>query len=123
MFPFSVKSRAPMIDATPLTSRYKLLREIDLYQLGSEEQPSFQQVEMDRIHEKIVSQPIFSIPDALDKLAFADYCLTEENDFKEASNLVRQVFAALLITLRNSRANEQAYTFPEERKTALSESA
>lgn len=112
-----------MIDATPLTSRYKLLREIDLYQLGSEDQPSFQQIEMDKIFEKIISKQIFSISDALDKLAFADYCLTEENDFKEASNLLRQVFAALLISLRNSRASDVPQMFPEERKTVLSESA
>jgi hypothetical protein len=112
-----------MIDATPLTSRYKLLREIDLYQLGGDEQSSFQQIEMDRLYEKIISKQIFSISDALDKLAFADYCLTEECDFKEASNLVRQVFAALLINLRNSRASEPPQLYSEERKTALSESA
>ena len=96
-----------MIDATPLTSRYKLLREIELYQIGSDEQPTFQQGEMDRIYEKLVSMPIFTTADALDKLAFADHCLTEEQDYKEASNLIRQVFAALLISLRNSRAAEE----------------
>jgi hypothetical protein len=113
-----------MIDATPLTSRYKLLREIDLYQIGSEDQPSFQQIEMDRIYEKLVSMQILTTADALDKLAFADYCLTEEQDGKEASNLIRQVFAALLISLRNARSTEElAAALPEEprRAAALAE--
>jgi hypothetical protein len=112
-----------MIDATPLTSRYKLLREIDLYQLGSDEQSSFQQLEMDRIYEKIISKQILNVSDALDKLAFADYCLAEEQDSKEASNLIRQVFAALLITLRNSRTSELPQHFPEEIRKTASESA
>ncbi len=110
-----------MIDATPLTSRYKLLREIDLYQIGSEGQPSFQQDEMDRIYEKLIAKRIFTTADALDKLAFADYCLTEEMDPKEASNLIRQVFAALLISLRNSRAAEELQVLPENRRAALAE--
>lgn len=110
-----------MIDATPLTSRYKLLREIDLYQIGSDDQPSFQQAEMDRIYEKLVGKQIFTTGDALDKLAFADYCLTEEQDYKEASNLIRQVFAALLISLRNSQAAEEIPSLPEERRAALAE--
>ena len=108
-----------MIDATPLTSRYKLLREIDLYQIGTEEQPSFQQGEMDRLYEKLVGMPVLTTADALDKLAFADYCLTEEHDGKEASNLIRQVFAALLISLRNSSAAEEIPCLPEERKRAV----
>lgn len=108
-----------MIDATPLTSRYKLLREIDLYQIGNDDQPSFQQAEMDRIYEKLISKQIFNVTDALDKLAFADHCLTEELDIKEASNLVRQVFAALLITLRNSRTNEHPHILPEEQRRAV----
>jgi hypothetical protein len=110
-----------MIDATPLTSRYKLLREIDLYQIGSDDQASFQQAEMDRIYEKLVGKQIFTTADALDKLAFADYCLTEEQDYKEASNLIRQVFAALLISLRNSRATDEVPSLPEERRAALGE--
>ena len=95
----------------------------DVAECTREDQSSFQQIEMDRLYEKIISKQIFSISDALDKLAFADYCLTEENDFKEASNLVRQVFAALLINLRNARAAEAPQLYSEERKTALSESA
>jgi len=111
-----------MIDATPLTSRYKLLREIDLYQIGNDDQPSFQQAEMDRIFEKVLSKQIMGIADALDKLAFADYCLTEEQDHKEASNLIRQVFAALLISLRNSRMQETTPLLTEgPRRTALGE--
>jgi hypothetical protein len=111
-----------MIDATPLTSRYKLLREIDLYQIGSDDRPSYQQAEMDNIYEKIVSKQISSIGDALDKLAFADYCLTEEQDGKEASNLIRQVFAALLISWRNSGVSEQFDRLPEgTRRAALGE--
>ena len=111
-----------MIDATPLTSRYKLLREIDLYQIGSDDQPSFQQAEMDRIYEKLISKQISNVADALDKLAFADYCLNEEPDIKEASNLIRQVFAALLITLRNSRLHEHPHILPDEqRRAALGE--
>ncbi len=107
-----------MIDATPLTSRYKLLREIDLYQIGSDDRPSFQQAEMDRIYEKLIGSQIFTTADALDKLAFADYCLTEEQDAKEASNLIRQVFAALLISLRNSRMDEEIPSLPEENRRA-----
>jgi len=111
-----------MIDATPLTSRYKLLREIDLYQIGSDDQPSYQQAEMDTIHQKIVSKQIIGIGDALDKLAFADYCLTEEMDGKEASNLIRQVFAALLISWRNSAVSEPLDRLPEDgRRAALGE--
>ena len=111
-----------MIDATPLTSRYKLLREIDLYQIGSDSPPTLQQGEMDRIYEKLVGMQILTTTDALDKLAFADYCLTEEQDFKEASNLVRQVFAALLISLRNAKAAEEIPSFPtEKRRAALGE--
>jgi hypothetical protein len=114
--------RMTMIDATPLTSRYKLLREIELYQIGNDDQPTFQQAEMDRIYEKLVSKQIFNVADALDKLAFADYCLTEELDIKEASNIIRQVFAALLITLRNSRNNDHPHILPDEqRRTALGE--
>ena len=108
-----------MIDATPLTSRYKLLREMDLYQLGTDEDPSFQQVEMDQIYRLIVAKQIVSVTDALDKLAFADYCLTEEQDYKEASNLVRQVFAALLISLRVSQASDIRPFVEETRKAAL----
>jgi len=108
-----------MIDATPLTSRYKLLREIDLYQIGSEDQPSYQQAEMDRIYEQLISKQIFNVVDALDKLAFADHCLLEEHDPKEASNLIRQVFAALLITLRNSRSTEPPHILPEEQRRAV----
>jgi hypothetical protein len=111
-------SRDTMIDATPLTSRYKLLREIDLYQIGSDDRPSFQQAEMDRIYEKLIGSQIFTTADALDKLAFADYCLTEEQDAKEASNLIRQVFAALLISLRNSRMDEEIPSLPEENRRA-----
>jgi hypothetical protein len=107
-----------MIDATPLTSRYKLLREIDLYQIGSEDQPTFQQGEMDRIYDKLVGMQILTTADALDKLAFADYCLTEEQDHKEASNLIRQVFAALLISLRNARAAEELPNLVEEKRRA-----
>jgi hypothetical protein len=118
---YSLK-RDTMIDATPLTSRYKLLREIDLYQIGSDDQPSFQQGEMDRIYEKLIGKQIFTTADALDKLAFADYCLTEEQDFKEASNLIRQVFAALLISLRTSRGADEISILPEEnRRAALAE--
>ena len=107
-----------MVDATPLTSRYKLLREIDLYQIGSADQASFQQAEMDRIYDKLVGMQILTTADALDKLAFADYCLTEEQDHKEASNLIRQVFAALLISLRNARAAEELPSLPEEKRRA-----
>ncbi|HMA49278.1 MAG TPA: hypothetical protein VKP60_05960 [Magnetospirillaceae bacterium] len=118
-------SQDTMIDATPLTSRYKLLREIDLYQIGSDDQPSFQQAEMDRIYEKLIGKQIFTTGDALDKLAFADYCLTEEQDYKEASNLIRQVFAALLISLRNSRVADLAEETPnlreENKRAALAE--
>jgi len=110
-----------MIDATPLTSRYKLLREIDLYQIGYDDQPTFQQGEMDRIYEKLVGMQVLTTADALDKLAFADYCLTEEQDYKEASNLIRQVFAALLISLRTARIEEIPSLPEEKRRAALGE--
>jgi hypothetical protein len=108
--------RATMIDATPLTSRFKLLKEIDRYQISSDDLPSFQQAEMDRLYEAIVSRQICSVSEALDKLAFADYCLTEEQDYKEASNLIRQVFAALLIASRNLRENGRPHLVSEEQK-------
>jgi len=50
---------------------------------------------LDAIYARIVSRPVVDIRAALEKLWFAHHCLTEEDDFKEASNLIYQVCIAL----------------------------
>lgn len=50
---------------------------------------------LDAIYARIVSRPVVDIRAALEKLWFAHHCLTEEDDFKEASNLIYQVCVAL----------------------------
>ncbi|PKU26482.1 hypothetical protein [Telmatospirillum siberiense] len=50
---------------------------------------------LDAIYARIVSRPVVDIRAALEKLWFAHHCLTEEDDFKEAGNLIYQVCIAL----------------------------
>src|SRR5208283_4541470 len=46
---------------------------------------------LDAIYARIVSRPVVDIRAALEKLWFAHHCLTEEDDYKEAGNLIYQV--------------------------------
>jgi hypothetical protein len=85
-----------MADLCPLTTRYKMLQKADELRKPDDERLSLCDMELDRIYRQIVSLPIRSLADAIDKLAFADHCLTEEHDVKEAANLIREVTAALL---------------------------
>jgi hypothetical protein len=89
-----------MDDASPLTSRYKSLQQADASDYSDVERSNFRGLELDRLYQQIVTTPITSLTDAIDKLAFADHCLNEEDDFKEASNLIREVAQALLILRR-----------------------
>lgn len=50
---------------------------------------------LDAIYARIVSSPVVDLRAALEKLWFAHHCLTEEDDFKEAGNLIYQVCVAL----------------------------
>jgi hypothetical protein len=96
-----------MIEASPLTSRYIMLQKTDAYYCNDDdERSSLRQLELDRLYQQIVSLPVLSLADAIDKLAFADHCLTEEYDIKEASNIIRNVSAALLI-LHRAAANPE----------------
>jgi len=85
-----------MADLCPLTTRYKTLQKADSFSDPDDGRISAGQRELDRIYQQIISLPVRSLADAIDKLAFADHCLTEEDDVKEASNLIRAVTAGLL---------------------------
>jgi hypothetical protein len=50
---------------------------------------------MDAIYARIVSRPVVDLRVAIEKLCFAYQCLTEEDDIKEAANLVLQVCVGL----------------------------
>ena len=52
-------------------------------------------VQLDELYSRIVSSSVDDIHSALEKLWFAHYCLTKEDDFKEAANLIQQVCLAL----------------------------
>ena len=97
-----------MIDASPLTIRYKMLQKADRDGGEDDDAPSLRQLELDRLYRQIVSLPILSLVDAIEKLAFADHCLTEEFDGKEASNLIREVSAALLLLHRVAQSPDGA---------------
>jgi hypothetical protein len=85
-----------MAETSPITNRYKLLQKSDCNNIPSD-QISPLQSELDSLYEELISKPILSVGDALDKLAFADHCLLIEHDVKEASNLIREVSAALFV--------------------------
>jgi hypothetical protein len=106
-------SQGKTIDASPLTSRYKMLQKAEAYYGEDDERCALRLAELDRLYQQIVSLPILSLADAIDKLAFADHCLTEEHDIKEASNLIREVSGALLILYR-ATANPQKIHFSKD---------
>jgi len=83
-----------------LTSRYKTLQQTDARDYRDHQPSSTQESELDRLYQQIITKPILTLADAIDKLAFADHCLNEEYDFKEASNLIREVSQALLMLHR-----------------------
>lgn len=85
-----------MIDASPLTSRYRKLQAANQRESSQGDGALALDHELDQIYRQLISLPIFSLADAVDRLAFADHCLVEEFDFKEASNIIRQVAAALM---------------------------
>jgi hypothetical protein len=84
-----------MIETSPLTSRYKMLQRADALHGEGDGRELLRQRELDMLYQQITSLPVISLIDAIDKLAFADHCLMEECDAKEASNLIRAVSAAL----------------------------
>jgi hypothetical protein len=79
------------MDESGLTKRYKALQQLD----DAGEAPASEPSEMDKLYLQIVVGPIANLHDAIEKLDFAHYCLTEEDDFKEAANLIHKVSAAL----------------------------
>jgi len=85
-----------------------MLQKADAYYGDDDGKQSLRLLELDRLYEQIMALPVLSLSDAIDKLAFADHCLNEEFDPKEASNLIREVSAALLILLR-AEANPQQF--------------
>jgi hypothetical protein len=95
-----------MIEASPLTSRYIMLQKAEAYFCEDDERESLRLAELDGLYQQIVTLPVLSLADAIDKLAFADHCMMEEYDVKEASNLIREVSAALLI-LHRAAANPE----------------
>jgi hypothetical protein len=83
-----------MVEFSPLTNRYRQLRAVEA--LGGEDETTTQAIrEMDRLYTVLIGKPVTSLCDALDKLAFAELCLLEESDPKEAGNLIREVTEAL----------------------------
>ena len=103
-----------MIDASPLTSRYIKLQQAEAYFCEDDERESLRIAELDGLYQQIVTLPVLSLADAIDKLAFADHCLMEEDDVKEASNLIRTVSAALLI-LHRAAAHPEEYDLTRNR--------
>ena len=88
---------SPIVEASPLTIRYRMLQRLDRQSddCGSE-QERLRMRELDRLYRQIHTQPVHNLADAIEKLAFADHCLEEEDDAAEATHLIRQVTAALL---------------------------
>ena len=80
-----------MFNASPLTSRYKMLQKADENECDKSQDINGRQTELDQIYHQIVTQPILDLADAADRLAFA-----EEYDYKEASNVIKTVSGALL---------------------------
>lgn len=85
-----------MADLSPLTNRYKTLSALDDDRDKAKGQIDCAR-EMDRLFELLVNRPSRSVADVIDKLAFADFCLTEEFDPQEAAKLIRGAAAALLV--------------------------
>ncbi len=93
------------LGAVSLVDEYRRLRRHVLEITAKDGDLQGYERELDAIYKLIVSKPIGDIHTALEKLWFAHHCLTEEDDFKEASNLVYQVCLALESL---SQASEQS---------------
>lgn len=50
---------------------------------------------LDTLYEQIISTPVTTLEGAVAKLQFALLCLTHEDDYKEAADLVQEVADAL----------------------------
>ncbi len=81
-------------DNISLVEEYRQLQQKILHS-GEESANTDPGRRLDAIYARIVSRPVVDIRAALEKLWFAHHCLTEEDDFKEASNLIYQVCIAL----------------------------
>jgi len=94
-----------------------MLQKADAYFSGDDDERScLRQLELDLLYQQIVSLPVLSLADAIDKLAFAEHCLTEEYDSKEASNIIRNVSAALLVLHRAAANPEQIIPSRDQNK-------
>lgn len=82
-------------DSVSLVEEYRRLRKKSLQNLSSESIGADSDHRLDAIYARIVSRPVVDIRAALEKLWFAHHCLTEEDDYKEATNLIYQVCVAL----------------------------
>jgi hypothetical protein len=82
-------------DNISLVEEYRQLQRKILHSAQGEAANADPDHRLDAIYARIVSRPVIDIRAALEKLWFAHHCLTEEDDFKEASNLIYQVCVAL----------------------------
>lgn len=82
-------------DNISLVEEYRQLQQKILHSTNGEVANTEPDRRLDAIYRRIVSRPVVDIRAALEKLWFAHHCLTEEDDFKEASNLIYQVCIAL----------------------------
>jgi hypothetical protein len=82
-------------DSISLVEEYRQLQQELLHSSLGDTINSDPERRLDAIYARIVSRPVVDIRAALEKLWFAHHCLTEEDDFKEASNLIYQVCVAL----------------------------
>ena len=106
------------MDDMGLTKRYKTLQKLDRDGTVSGAESSEWQREMDDLYARIVDRPIASLRDAVDKLDFAYHCVTEEDDYQEAANLVRQVSTALAnIVRRPFRRRQRRDGDPQEQRS------
>lgn len=85
----------PDLDAISLVDRYKRLRRRAMAAMVENRSSAHLENSMDAIYARIAGNPAASIADMLDKLWFAHHCLTEEDDIKEAINLILQVCLAI----------------------------
>ena len=89
-----------MIEASPLTNRYRMLHRADELGSETEEDPAQGLTELERLYQQIISLPVHNLPNAIEKLTFAEYSLTEEDDPQVAAMLIKQVLVGLLIQHR-----------------------
>ncbi|MTJ82358.1 MAG: hypothetical protein F8N37_15305 [Telmatospirillum sp.] len=82
-------------DGVELVDEYRRLRNRSLQRTPADTMGLDPDHQLDAIYARIVSRPVVDISAALEKLWFAHHCLTEEDDVKEATNLVYQVCLGL----------------------------